>query len=80
MQKKNIKLSIIIIHLGSDDLLINILSSLYKSDLNVTFETIIINNFSNSHNLINICSEYINCKIINLPKRVGYSTASNFSN
>ena len=78
MQKKNIKLSIIIIHLGSDDLLINILSSLYKSDLNVTFETIIINNFSNSHNLINICSEYINCKIINLPKRVGYSTASNF--
>ena len=78
MQEKNITLSIIIIHLGSDDLLINILSSLYKSDLNVTFETIIIDNFSNSHNINNICSEFINCKIINLPKRVGYSKASNF--
>ncbi len=77
MKNYRISLSVIVVHLGSDNLIINFLKSLYQSNLPFIFETIIIDNKSNSTDLSSIVNEYKNCKIIQLDNRMGYSAASN---
>jgi GT2 family glycosyltransferase len=72
------ELSIIVIHLGSDELLINFLESLYAYPLSFEFETIVVDNFSNSNELSTITKKYVNCNIIHLNNRFGYSKATNF--
>jgi GT2 family glycosyltransferase len=72
------ELSIIVIHLGSDELLINFLESLYAYPLSFEFETIVVDNFSNSNDLSTITKKYENCNIIHLNNRFGYSKATNF--
>jgi GT2 family glycosyltransferase len=77
MIKYNIKLSIVVVHLGADQLILNFLESLYRFELPFIFETIIVDNNSDSKNLIEITNLYNNCKILHLNKRLGYSAATN---
>ena len=77
MNKFEIKLSVIVVHLGSDKLLVDFLESLYNSNLPFNFETIIVDNNSNSNNLNQFVHLYENCKILHLNKRLGYSESTN---
>ena len=77
MKKNAIKLSIIVVHLGSDNLIINFLDSLYQCYLPFDFETIIVDNKSNSKNLYKLVNQFKNCKLVELENRLGYSNASN---
>jgi GT2 family glycosyltransferase len=77
MNKYEFKLSVVVVHLGSDKLLFDFLESLYNSYLPYKFETIIVDNYSNSDNLEKLINLYQNCSIIHLNKRLGYSAATN---
>lgn len=71
------KISIIVIHLGKNDLIINFLKSLYESKLNFTFEVVVIDNFSNMIELGELANNYLNCRVIQLNQKVGYGKATN---
>ncbi|WP_395616631.1 glycosyltransferase family 2 protein [Aquirufa sp.] len=71
------KISIIVIHLGKNDLIINFLKSLYESKLSFSFEVIVIDNFSNMIELKELVNNYSNCKVIHLNQKMGYGKATN---
>lgn len=77
MINSNFKVSIIVIHLGKDELLINFLNSLYKNINSYPFEVIVIDNFSQMSNIDALVNNYQNCRLIKTDKKIGYAEATN---
>jgi N-acetylglucosaminyl-diphospho-decaprenol L-rhamnosyltransferase len=77
MKKLNFKVSIIVIHLGKDELLINFLNSLYKNFISYPFDVIVIDNHSQMSTIDDLVNKYQNCRLIKTNKKVGYAEATN---
>ena len=69
--------SAVVVHLGKTDLLMGCLTSLNTSITIECIETIVADNASDTPELEQIVTDYPNTRIVSLPKRCGYSTASN---
>jgi GT2 family glycosyltransferase len=77
MKKLNFKISIIVIHLGKDELLINFLDSLYKNFISYSFEVVVIDNDSQMLTIDALVNKYQNCRLVKTNKKVGYAEATN---